>query len=114
MHLSEFSLLATATVAAIAAGWGAAMLAFPQPKYGIVKSLFWIGALTFGSLGIVWSSTSEQPLWVQMLVSGIIGGVAAAALAWGLWEIRSQQQKKPPPSESAIATPRGPTLEAVG
>jgi hypothetical protein len=49
-----------------------------------------------------------------MLVSGIIGGVAAAALAWGLWEIRSQQQKKPPPSESAIATPRGPTLEAVG
>jgi len=121
MHLPEFILLAIATMAAIAAGLGAGMLALGRPNLGVVRVLFWIAAIAFGSLGIVWSSTSTQPLGVQMLVSGIIGALAAAGLTWGLWEVRAQESANQPtqenkseanPSETARPS-RGPTLEAT-
>src|SRR4051812_9658706 len=113
MHLPEFVLLAISTVAAIAAGLGGTWLKSSQPNYGIIRTLFWISAFTFGSLGIVWSAASDgQPLWLQMLVSGLLGGLASAALAWGLWEIRSQEQSHPSNEISNSNMSRGPTLEA--
>jgi hypothetical protein len=92
MHLPEFTLLAIATVAAIAAGFGVGMLALGRPRFGVVRVLFWISALTFWSLGIVWAATSSQPLSIQMMVAGAIGAIAAAGIAWGLWEVRTQEK----------------------
>jgi hypothetical protein len=93
MHLPEFTLLAIATVSAIVAGFGVGMLALGRPRFGVVRVLFWISALTFASLGIVWSATSsDHPLWVQMVVAGTIGAIAFAGLAWGLWEVRHQEK----------------------
>ena len=92
MHLPEFALLAIATIAAIAAGFGIGMLALGRPRFGVVRVLFWISALTFASLGIVWSATPDHPLWVHMAVSGAIGAIAFTGLAWGLWEVRHQEQ----------------------
>jgi hypothetical protein len=91
MHLPEFTLLAIATVAAIAAGFGVGMLALGRPRFGVVRVLFWISALTFWSLGIVWSATSAQTLSIQMAVAAVIGAIAAAGLTWGLWEVRNQE-----------------------
>lgn len=110
MHLPDFALLVIGTLAAIAAG-----LAVLASNYRVARVLFWIAALSFGSLGVVWSGTSEgYSLSVQMAVSAIIGAIAAAGLTWALWEIRNKQNSEKPRDAVATAQPssRGPTLEA--
>lgn len=88
MHLPEFALLVIATIAAIAAG-----LVMLASNYRVALVLFWIGALSFGSLGVVWSATSEgYSLPTQMVVSAVIGAIAAAGLTWVIWEIGQKQK----------------------
>lgn len=86
MHLPEFILLVAATIAAIAAG-----LAMIASNYRVARVLFWIAAITFGSMGVVWSANSTAPLWLQLVVSGVVGAIAAIGLAWGLYELRGKQ-----------------------
>jgi hypothetical protein len=101
MHLSDFVLLVVGTLAAIAAG-----LAVLASNYGIARILFWIAALSFGSMGVVWSATSEDySLSTQMIVSAIIGAIAAAGLTWALWETRGKERAGPPRSESTSQAP---------
>jgi hypothetical protein len=118
MHLPEFVLLVLATIAAIAAG-----LAVLASRFGIARVLFWVAALSFWSLGVLWSATSKgYSLPTQMIVAGIIGGIAAAGLAFVLWEIREkekiEEQRTSQAAEVPTPTPaqpamRGPTLEAT-
>lgn len=94
MHLSEFILLILATVAAVAAG-----LAMIASKYSIARACFWVAAISFWSMGILWSATSnEYSLRTQVIVSAIVGGIAAGALAWVLWEIRGKEAEETPAS----------------
>jgi hypothetical protein len=87
MHLPEFVLLVLATIAAIAAG-----LAVLASKYSIARVLFWIAAASFGSLGVLWSASSEgYSLKIQLLVAGIVGAIAAVGITWALWEIREKE-----------------------
>jgi hypothetical protein len=108
MRLPEFVLLVAATVAAIAAG-----LAVVASKYGIARALFWIAALSFGSLGVMWSASSEgYSLPTQLIVSAIIGAIAAAGLTWGLWEINEKETTEikptaPPHAELPPTPPSG-------
>jgi hypothetical protein len=116
VFLPEFSLLAISTTAGIAAAFGIGMLAMASPRFGVARWLFWIFAIAFWSLGVVWSSTtSEQPLLIQMLVSAAVGAVSAGALSWGLYEIRSHERSvNIEPNKAKIETPeRPPTLEAT-
>lgn len=86
MHLPEFVLLVVATVAAIAAG-----LAVVASNFRVARTLFWIAALSFGSMGIVWAlSTSGYSLATQMIVAAVCAGLAAAGLVWGLNEVRGR------------------------
>jgi hypothetical protein len=87
MHLPDFILAAIFAIASIAAGLGAAVLALAptQTNLRVVRVLFWIAALTFGSLGIVWSATSNgYSLTTQMIVSATMAAIAAAGLTWGI------------------------------
>ncbi len=88
MHLSDFVLLVIGTLAAIAAG-----LALVASNYHAARILTWIAALTFGSMGVVWSATSESyPLSTQMIVSAVVGAIAAAGLTWALSEILGKEK----------------------
>jgi hypothetical protein len=101
MRLSDFVLLVVGTLAAIAAG-----LAVLASNYRVARILFWIAALSFGSMGVVWSATSESySLSTQMIVSAIIGAIAAAGLTWALWEIRGKESADRRKSESASQAP---------
>src|SRR4051812_34410755 len=106
MHLPEFILLVTTTVAAIVAG-----LAVYASKYSIARVLFWIAALSVGSLGVMWSATSHgYSLPTQLLVSATIGALAAAGLTWVLWEVRmkekTEKSEHPPVSTPVQESPR--------
>src|SRR5262249_24223094 len=71
-----------------------------------------VSALSFGSSGIVWSATSEnKSLFVQIAVSASVAAVAAAGLAWGLWELRARAASESPPT--GVNQQRRPTLEAT-
>ena len=107
MHLPDFVLLVLATIAAIAAG-----LAVLASKYNIARVLFWIAGLSFWSLGILWSATSEgYPLKTQLLVAAIVGAVAAAGLTWGLWEIRGKEDGEKKPSSIPAAPLEEPMVK---
>lgn len=124
MQLPEFILLVVATVAAMAAG-----LAMLASNYRVARILFWIAALSFGSLGVVWSATSEgYSLPTQMVVSAIIAVIAATGLTWVLWEIRGKEAQRVAVSSSPQPVPNnqliikglyaweneGPTVRIVG
>jgi hypothetical protein len=118
MHLPEFVLLVLATIAAIAAG-----LAVLASKYSIARVLFWIAGVSFWSLGVLWSVSSEgYSLPTQLIVSGVVGAIAAVGLTWALWEIREKEKSEKPQvreslfQDAAAQTnaQRGPTLEATG
>src|ERR1700730_18510577 len=86
MHLPDFALLIIATVAAITAGF--VMVA---SNYRAARMLAWISAISFWSLGIVWSQQSHgYSLATQMMVAAVCAAIAAAALVWGLDEIRGR------------------------
>jgi hypothetical protein len=101
MHLPEFVLLVLATIAAIAAG-----LAVLASKYSIARVLFWIAGVSFWSLGVLWSVSSEgYSLQTQLLVSGVVGAIAAVGLSWTLWEIREKEKAEQPKLESVSHHP---------
>lgn len=86
MHLSEFVLLVVATIAAIAAG--TAMVA---AKFQAARNFIWLGALTFGSMGVVWTQQSHgYSFATQAAVAAVIAAIAAVGLVWGLNEIRGR------------------------
>jgi hypothetical protein len=104
MHLPEFVLLLIATVAAIAAG-----LAMVASNYRVARVLFWIAALSFGSLGLVWSQQSHgYSLATQMIVAAVCAGIAAATLVWGLDEIRGRANAAEIPSVTDKPEPYKP------
>jgi hypothetical protein len=111
MHLAEFVLLVVATVAAIAAG-----LAMVVSNYRVARILFWIAALSFGSLGIVWSAQSHgYSLATQMAVAAICAAVAAAGLVWGLDELRERTanaEEVPSVQKSEPAGKNSPSISA--
>jgi hypothetical protein len=112
MHLPEFALLLIATVAAIAAG-----LAMVASNYRAARVLFWIAALSFGSLGIVWSQQSHgYSLATQMIVAAVCAAIAAAALVWGLDEIRGRANAGEVPSVTDKPEPgkNSPAISAGG
>lgn len=116
MHLPEFVLLVIATIAAIAAG-----LAVVASNYHMARILFWIAALSFGSLGVVWAASSDASLAKQMVVAAVVAAIAAAGLVYGLWELRTNEPKggtlhsapKPPASEPQVRK-NSPNISAGG
>jgi hypothetical protein len=100
MHLPEFVMLVVATIAAIAAG-----LAMVASNFRVARGLFWMAALSFGSLGLVWAANSDASLIRQMVVSALIAAIAAAGLAYGLWELRGRR---------AVAEEIKPAVTAAG
>jgi hypothetical protein len=117
MHLPEFILLLIATVVGIAAG-----LAMVVSNYRVARVLFWIAALSFGSLGIVWSQQSNgYSLATQMIVAAICAAIAAAGLVWGLREIRGRANASEPisvtdnpPLSNAASSKNSPNISAGG
>jgi hypothetical protein len=97
MHLSEFVLLVIATVAAIAAG-----LAVVASNYRAARVLFYIAALSFGSMGVVWALNSDTSLVKQMAVAFVVAGTGAAGLVYGLWEAENAQKKGDSSHSSAV------------
>ena len=74
-------------------------------NYRIARVLFWIAAVSFGSMGVVWSATSEgYSLPTQMVVSATVAAIAAAGLTWALWEIRGKERAGEPASVTASQT----------
>lgn len=111
MQLPEFVLLVVSTVAAMSAG-----LAMLASKYSVARVLFGIAALSFWNMGVVWSATStDYSLSTQMIVSAVIGALAAAGFAWVLWEIRTKEAKEAQAQAIPATAPptRRPTLEAT-
>src|ERR1700730_10943750 len=101
MHLPEFILLVVATLAAIAAG-----LAVVASNFRVANALFWIAALSFGSLGIVWSLQSQgYSLATQMTVSAVCAAIAAAGLVWGLSEVRGRAEAEEIPRVAPDSKP---------
>jgi hypothetical protein len=100
MHLPEFALLAIATVAAIAAG-----LVMVASNYRAARVLAWIAAISFGSLGIVWAQQSHgYSLATQMIVAAVCAGIGAAALVWGLDEIKGRSTTGEPQATDKSAS----------
>jgi hypothetical protein len=117
VHLAEFILLLIATVAAIAAG-----LAMVASNYRVARVLFWIAALSFGSLGIMWSQQSHgYSLTIQMIIAAVCAAIAAASLVWGLDELRGRANaaeipnlaEKPSPNNSTSGK-NSPNITAGG
>lgn len=70
MHLVDFLLGGQFAFAGITAGLGAAVLALEGANTRVIRVLFWLGAISFGSLGIVWAGTSHgHSLITQMIVA---------------------------------------------
>jgi hypothetical protein len=91
MHLTDFIVAGQFAFAGITAGLGFVVLAPPIPNHRAARVLFWLGALSFGSMGIVWALTSEDySLRTQMLVAAICAAIAAAGLVWGLRQVNVQ------------------------
>ena len=100
MHLPDFALSVIGALAAIAAG-----LVMLASNYRIARVLFWIAAVSFGSMGVVWSATPEgYSLPTQMVVSATVAAIAAAGLTWALWEIRGKERAGEPASVTASQT----------
>lgn len=91
MPTPDFILLVIATAAAICAGWGYAMLG-PPPNFRAARVLFWVSAVGFGSLGIVWAANGDTLPVGRIITAAIIGAVAAASLAWVLWELQIRER----------------------
>jgi hypothetical protein len=79
----------------------------PPPNFRAARVLFWISAVGFGSLGVVWAASGNTLPVGRIAVAAIIGAVAAASLAWVLWEL--QIREKGGSSQPVIATP--PSLQ---
>jgi hypothetical protein len=110
MHLPEFALLVIAAITAISAGF-----AVVASNFRAARALFWISAVSFGSLGIVWSLQSQSySLGTQMLVSALCAGIAAAGLVWGLNEIKNRihAEEPPPPAQEKSVTKNSPPIIA--
>ena len=84
------------------------MMAMPQPNIRAIKIYFWVAAIGFWGLGIVWAANSGQPLWLKLLVSGTTGAIAAMALTWVLSHMTDQGDKpdSPPKLGPAAEGPR--------
>ncbi|WP_316224631.1 MULTISPECIES: hypothetical protein [unclassified Bradyrhizobium] len=110
MHLPEFGLLVLTTIAAIAAG-----LAMLASKYSIARVLLWIAGLSFGSLGVLWSASSEgYSLPTQLIVAGAVGAVAAVGLTWAIWEIRLKEKAEQSASAASNSvSPKPATADIV-
>ena len=66
-------------------------MALAPMNFRTVRTLFWLGAASFGSMGIVWGNSAvEYSLATRMAVAFICAGVAAAGLVWALAELRSR------------------------
>jgi hypothetical protein len=77
-------------------------------NYRVARGLFWIAALSFGSLGVVWSAQSHgYSLVTQMIVAGICAAIAAAGLVWGVDEIKGRANAETPPTvdKSSVSKP---------
>lgn len=109
MRLSDFVLLIFGTLAGMAAG-----LAMLASKYSVARILFGIAALSFWSMGVVWSATSQgYSIQMQMIVSAIIGAIAAAGFTWVLWEIRGKEMGNKPAMETSKQAAQ-PGMQGLG
>lgn len=112
MHLTDFAIGGTFALSGIAVGLGAAIMALAPMNYRAVQFLFWLGAGSFGSMGIVWGSAAgEYSLATKMVVAFVCAGIAAAGLVWALTELSSRstttieeklEEKKQSPSKPQV------------
>ena len=74
-----------------AAGYG--MLIYGDAKKQAIRGCFWMAAIGFGGLGViwgVWEADVTQPLSVRLLVAGTTSAIAGMALTWVLWHLGDQ------------------------
>jgi hypothetical protein len=88
MALSDYILLVLTAAAGLAATVGGVMLTLPSPNYYIVRGSFWMAAVCFGGLGIVWGTAAgNQPMLLRLAVAGVTAALAAMVLTWVLSQI---------------------------
>jgi hypothetical protein len=104
MDLPDFIVAGQFGFSGITVGLGIAVLAPPSPNHRTARILFWLGALSFGSMGIVWALTSEgYSLRTQMIVAAICAAIAAAGLVWGLRQVGAQSNTSEKPLTSGVS-----------
>jgi hypothetical protein len=83
MDIAEYALVAIPAASGLVATVGGVLLTLRSPNYRAVKAAFWMAAVCFGSLGIVWGVTAvNQPMILRLGVAGITAAAAAMALTW--------------------------------
>lgn len=103
MHLSEFVLLVVATISAIAAG-----VAMVAARFQAARNFVWIAAITFGSMGVVWSAQSHgYSFATQATVAALVAAIGAVGLVWGLNEIRDRVTTADEQETSKASSPSG-------
>jgi hypothetical protein len=93
MSPSGYALLADSVGAGLCAAAGYGMLTLSPSRAAAIRGCFWLSAVGFGSLGVIWGiwgADHMQTLAVRLTVAGITGALAAIALTWALWQIRDQ------------------------
>ncbi|MEH2557986.1 hypothetical protein V1286_005515 [Bradyrhizobium algeriense] len=93
MQLVDFTVAGIFGFSGITIGLGAAVMALVPTNHRVARILFWLGAVSFGSMGTVWGINSEdQSLTIRMTVAFICAGIAAAGLVWALSELRTREK----------------------
>jgi|ERR1700761_1523606 len=85
MHLTDYVLLALAAAAGLAASIGGVFLTAQQPPIRAAKAAFYIAAVCFGLLGVLWGmQANNYPIGVRLGAAGITAAIAAIALTYVL------------------------------
>ena len=108
MTLGDYVLTALGIACPVSAAAGYDMLEKAKAR---AIAWFWVAAISFGSLGIVWGvwgADSSQPLWIRLAVAGVTGAVAAIALTWVLWQVRDHVAASQAKNQGSGTMEQGP------
>lgn len=112
MSAPDFSMLVIAALASVAAGIAYAVLTRENPGFLAAKVLSSLSAIGFGSLGVIWgSTTSAYPLGWRIAAASLLGAIAAGSLAWVFADINSQFKRPTPPTPGS--TPQAQRADAA-
>lgn len=102
MDFPGYVLLLLATAAGLAAAFGGVMWTLPTPHLQAAQAAFWVVAICFAGLGIVWAANGTQyALSTRMAVAGLTPAIAFICLIYVLSLIGPESQQPKNTTESA-------------
>ena len=113
MVLVDYILLVLAAAAGLAAAIGGIMLSLPTYSTRAIEAVFYVAAISFGSLGIVWGSLSNYSLGTRMVVAGVTAAVAAMGLIYVLSLIGRSEETSQAQEASNMASPNSPPVNVI-